>query len=383
SDLLGASWQYNVNLTVIPARVEGKIVSSTNKQQSKIKNPQSKRNSSFSSKDVKTNDAGLISSISIEPAPSTSGNIAGNIASSDKAVGQNSKEKLRESLKAASDKQKPVSKKSPKKPLQKLSTTQNKTVSQKPVPKVRDSVKGLSEKAVKPANNAAKSNKTKVKKEATQSPDKKTTTLNQAVSEKSVQKSSAKPKASNKKNNTKDVSQKLAPKGDLAIIEPNSSPVRVKGDTAEQILQNLIELALPSNEALLPDDSIDDTLTTPAPLPLQLTLDKVNHVATWGETITVEGLAEPKQTTDLQIKQIAHAELEIELRSPQSSQLLQSFRLPNPNKLLPFAIACLINIPEECASKLIIGEVKLYGALDNRGAKKLLASQSFTITAEI
>jgi len=409
SDLLGASWQYTVNLTVIPSRVEGKIVSpkkskhdsdkqykvgsediQTNQTKSKITNTQSSGNYSAPSKDLKTNDAGLISSISIEGVPKKGRNITTKKASLDKAVGENSKEKLRESLKAASDKQKAVTKKPTRKSTPKSSTTQNKAVSEKPTQKITSSVKGLPEKAVsasvpqkQPAKNTAKLNKNKKKSqtEVRESLNKKTNSLNlnQNVSEKPVQEPPEKPKASNKKERL----EKPAQKGDLAIIESNAAPVRVKGDTAEQILHNLIELALPSSEALLPDDSVDDIATTPPPLPLQLTLDRVNYVASWGQTITVEGQVLLKQTTNQQINQISQAELQIELRSPQNSQLLQSFRLPNPNKSLPFTIASLINIPEECSSKLILGEIKLYGILDKRRNIELLASQSFTITAEI
>ncbi|MEM1394271.1 MAG: hypothetical protein AAGG00_13435 [Cyanobacteria bacterium P01_H01_bin.150] len=424
SDLLGASWQYTVNLTVIPSQVEGKIVSpkksthdldkqhkvgsqniQTNQTKSKTVTTQSSRNSSVPSKDLQTNNAGLISSISIEGVSKKGRNITGKLSSTspntgkkpavNKTVGENSKEKLRESLKAASDKQKATSKKPTQKSTQKSiqksqsSTTQSKPVSEKPAQKLTDSLKGLPQKAVsssviqkQPAKNTGKLNQKNSQTEVKKSIDKKTANLKKSVSEKPVQQPSEKLAAANKPNKPNN-NQKPAPKGDLAIIEQNAEPVRVKGDTAEQILQNLIELALPSSEALLPDDNIEDTVKAPLPLPLQLTLDKVNYVASWGQTITVEGQVLLKQTTDQQINHISQAELQIELRSPQNSQLLQSFRLPNPNKSLPFAIACLINIPEECSSKLILGEVKLYGILGSSRTIELLASQSFTITAEI
>ncbi|MDY6898272.1 MAG: hypothetical protein SWZ49_09375 [Cyanobacteriota bacterium] len=428
SDLLGASWQYTINLTVIPSEVEGKIVLprktkrdsdkqdkfagkniQKNQAKPKIANIQSSHNSSSApSKDLKTNDAGLISSISIEGISNKGRNITGKLTSTspktgkkaalNKAVVESSKEKLRESLEAASDKQKAVSKKPAQKSTPKSSTTQNKAVTKQPAQKLRDSVKGLPQKSFSPSGgqkqsvkNTAKLNQKNSQAEANKSLDKNTTSLNKAASETAVQKPSANPKAASKASklnksleaNKKEILEKPAQKGDLAIIEQNTDPVRVKGDTAEQILQNLIELALPSSEALLPDDNIDDTVATPPPLPLQLTLDKVNYVASWGETITVEGEVVLKQTTDQQTNHISQAELQIELRSPQNSQLLQSFRLPNPNKSIPFAIASLINIPEECSSKLILGEVKLYGILSNSGNIELLASQSFTITAEI
>ncbi|MEL7244388.1 MAG: hypothetical protein AAGM40_18945 [Cyanobacteria bacterium J06573_2] len=420
SDLLGASWQYTINLTVVPSEIEGKIVlprkskrDSDKQEQFAGKNIRTNQTKSkitnIPSKDLKTNDAGLISSISIEGVSNKGRNITGKLNSTssktgkqaalNKAVAENSKEKLRKSLEAASEKQKAAG----KKPIQK--STQNEDLSKKTAEKLKDSVKALPQKSVNPSVQGKQSAKktAKLNQKNNQAQAKKSS--NKVVNKKAVQKPSEKPKAVSKSLQaskplevTKQVAKlnqpsepdkkeilekKPAQKGELAIIEQNAEPLRIKGDTAEQILQNLIEHALPSSEALLPDDNIDDTLTNPPPLPLQLTLDKVNYVASWGETITVEGEVLLKQTTEQSINQISQAELQIELRSPQNSQLLQSFRLPNPNKSIPFAIASLINIPEECSSKLILGEVKLYGILGRSRTIELLASQSFTITAEI
>ena len=418
SDLLGASWQYTVNLAVIPFPIEGKIISptkpnhnfdkqyevarediqtnQTNLVKSKIKDTQSSRYP-VSSKDFKTNDAGLISSISIETSANIGSNssITGKLTStppntgkkavSDQEKGEKPADKLRESLRVAADKQKAVTKKLPQKSTSKVSTTQNKVVSEIPTQKLAEKAKGLPEIAVnaspaeKQTASIVTSNKPVNKKPFPESLESNTATSNQKdVREKTVKKSAQKPKTSNQK----DVNKKPLRKEVTAIAKQNSNPVRIKGDTAEQILQNLMELALPSSEPLLADDSIENALTAP-PLPLLITLDKDSHVASWGSTITLEGVIQLKETTHPQIKQITSAEVEIELRSPQNSQLLQSFRLPNPNKSLPFAIASLINIPEECPSKLILGEVKLYGALLQSGVVELLASQSFTITAEI
>lgn len=400
SDLLGASWQYTVSLAVIPSQVEAKVVSKkldrnlesqhkvdstdtkANQTKSNIPDIKPSRYSSTSSKDIKTNDAGLISSISIEAANKISpvgktGKISstpGNTAkknSLDRSTSDN-KEKLRDSLKAAAEKKKATSKKPP---------TKSNQSSQKITNSARISpakTVNASSSRKQPFKSNAISNKTVNTKSVQESLEKSKAKLNKTVSKKSVQTSSNKPKTSNKK----DLSKQPVRQEVTAIVEQSSNPVRVKGDTAEQILQNLMELALPSSEPLLPDRNIEDNLKVPPPLPLLITLDKNSFVASWGSTITLQGEIAVKETTQ-QIKQIAKAEVQIELRSPQSSQLLQSFRLPNPNKSLPFAIATLINIPEECASKLILGEVKLYGIISNQGVVELLASQSFTITAEI
>ncbi|MBF2017145.1 MAG: hypothetical protein IGS23_18480 [Rivularia sp. T60_A2020_040] len=352
SELLGASWQYTVTLVVVPSPVEQKTVSPknslknssqsvekqsklsqeeipTNQVKSKLKNVQS---SSYKSKN-------FISSISVEPVknrnfnttppPQPISTAAKTVKPSEQVPTDKPPEKIPESLKAASDKQK----------------TTSKTLTRK----LRDSIKAA--------------------------PHKVTNTS-------SIPKTTQKPKSSEQSLTTqnKDVREKSAQKENLAIISQTNSPLRVKGDTAEQILHNLIDLALPAPETLLADETVEDITIAP-PLPLLLNLDQTNYVAAWGESIHIQGLVQLKQTNE-QINLIIHPEVRIELRSPQNSELLQSSCQPNSNQTLPFAIASSIEIPS-ISSKLILGEVKLYGALTSDGVVELLASQSFTITADI
>ncbi len=376
SDLLGASWQYTVILEVIPSGVKGKKVLTTSSsknldKQYKVssKEIQTNQASSKITNDLNSNDAELISSISVEPLQiKSANNTAGKIIStaskselkgnSDQVVKEKPAQKLRESLQAKkADKQKKISQKPVKKSTQKSLATDNKPSKEKHSQKQPDLVKTIPENVV----NASLEKKPSEKPLATEN----------------KQKSLEKSKVSNQV-----VPEKPKHQGNLAIIEQTASPVRVKGDTAEQILQNLMELALPSSESLLADQTVEDT-PIPAPLPLMLTLDRVNYVARWGENITLDAVVQLKETTKEQIKQIFKASVQIELRSPHNSELLQSVRQPNPNKSLPFAIASSIDIPPSCDSKLILGEIKVYGAVSSNGVVKLLGSQSFTITAEI
>ncbi|NJS17136.1 MAG: hypothetical protein HC787_10710 [Nostocaceae cyanobacterium CSU_2_110] len=304
SELLGASWQYTVTLVVVPSPVEQKIVSPQNslKNSSQSVEKQSKpsqeeiptnqvksklKNLEFSSSSSKN----FISSISVEPVknqnlnPSSRQTIstpAKTVKPSEQVPTDKPPEKLPESLKAASDKQK----------------TASKTVTRK----LRDSIKAA--------------------------PHKVTNTS-------SVPKTTQKPKSSEQSLTTqnKDFREKSAQKENLAIIEQTNSPLRVKGDTAEQILHNLIDLALPARETLLTDETVEDITIAP-PLPLLLNLDQTNYVAAWGESIHIQGLVQLKQTNQ-QINLIIHPEVRIELRSPQNSELLQSSCQPNSNKTLP------------------------------------------------
>jgi hypothetical protein len=181
-------------------------------------------------------------------------------------------------------------------------------------------------------------------------------------------------------------SKSLSSQKEDAIIDAPITPVWVKGDTAEQILQNLLELALPSSESLLHHEAIDVTPAEQTPPPLLLTLEQETYVARWGETLCVNGRVELKQellseTSDLE--SVCAAFVQIEMRSPQKSEILTKLKQPIPEKILPCTITSHIEIPLKCESKLILADISLYGALAGIGEVTLLASQSFTITADV
>ncbi|WP_228014387.1 hypothetical protein [Fortiea sp. LEGE XX443] len=173
-----------------------------------------------------------------------------------------------------------------------------------------------------------------------------------------------------------------------AIIDQLVSPVWLKGETAEQILQNLIDQALPTSELLLEDEQLEEFPTTqPAP-PLLLTLEQENYIARWGQGLSINANVELQANTHLkdepQYSTTLHAlEIKIEIRSPLSSEILTQVRQPLTDNLLPFTINSAINIPVDCESKLLLGELSLYGALTDFGEVILLASRSFTITADV
>ncbi|MBW4686809.1 MAG: hypothetical protein KME40_17315 [Komarekiella atlantica HA4396-MV6] len=172
-------------------------------------------------------------------------------------------------------------------------------------------------------------------------------------------------------------------------IDQPVSPVWLKGETAEQILQNLIELALPASEPLLEDETVTDSITTQPPLPLSLTLDQETYVARWGQALTINGHVELKEETDLDlaetlsVKSLCALELGIELRSPLESEILSQVRQSLPDQVLPFTINTSIDVPVDCESKLILADICLYGGLTDLGEVIRLASQFFTITADV
>ncbi|MDZ8089230.1 MAG: hypothetical protein RMY16_27310 [Nostoc sp. DedQUE12b] len=175
---------------------------------------------------------------------------------------------------------------------------------------------------------------------------------------------------------------------DIVIDQP-VSPVWLKGETAEQILQNLIDLALPGSELLPKDEKVTDSLATQLPPPLLLTLSQDNYIARWGQALIINGYIEFQEKINLDwdetssSKSLRALELEIELRSPKNLKILTKIRQPLSDKELPFTINTSIDIPADCESKLILADISLYGKLADAGEVMPLATQSFTITADV
>ncbi|MEH2448550.1 MAG: hypothetical protein V7K18_23075 [Nostoc sp.] len=176
---------------------------------------------------------------------------------------------------------------------------------------------------------------------------------------------------------------------DIIVSDEPVSPVWLKGETVEQILQNLIDLALPTSEPLPKDEKVTDSPATQPPPPLLLTLGEDTYIARWGQALTINGHIELKEKTNidqvetLSPKSLRALELGIELRSPNNSKILTQVRQPLPDQELPFTINTSIDIPADCESKLILADISLYGRFADVAQVIQLASQSFTITADV
>ncbi|MBO3460812.1 hypothetical protein G7B40_022145 [Aetokthonos hydrillicola Thurmond2011] len=175
---------------------------------------------------------------------------------------------------------------------------------------------------------------------------------------------------------------------DQVVIDDPVSPVWLKADTAEEILKSLVSLALPPSEPLLEEEiSLEDSLPVIA-LPLLLTLEQETYITSWGETLTVNGRVEPEQINYVlddrpNCERVYNGELKIQLSSPDTSEILAQERQPLPEEFLPFSIQVPIEIPSECKSKLILADITLYGSFVTAGEPRVLAHQSFTITANV
>ena len=174
----------------------------------------------------------------------------------------------------------------------------------------------------------------------------------------------------------------------VSIVMNHGTPVWFKGETTEQILQNLLDLALPQDEPLLDEETIENAPTLPPPLPLNLTLDQDTYVARWGDNFIIHGDVEVNEIENLEDERFAmngvsQLRLEIALRSPSESRILNHVDQPLTDQVLPFSFSTLIDIPLDCESKLLLAEINLYGALADVGEVILLANHTFTITADI
>ncbi len=174
----------------------------------------------------------------------------------------------------------------------------------------------------------------------------------------------------------------------VSIVMNHGTPVWFKGETTEQILQNLLDLALPQDEPLLDEETIENAPTLPPPLPLNLTLDQDTYVARWGDNFIIHGDVEVNEIENLEDERFAmngvsQLRLEIALRSPSESRILNHIDQPLTDQVLPFSFSTLIDIPLDCESKLLLAEINLYGALADVGEVILLANHTFTITADI
>ena len=174
----------------------------------------------------------------------------------------------------------------------------------------------------------------------------------------------------------------------VSIVMNHGTPVWFKGETTEQILQNLLDLALPQDEPLLDEETIENAPTLPPPLALNLSLDQDTYVARWGDNFIIHGDVEVNEIENLEDERFAmngvsQLRLEITLRSPSESRILNHIDQPLTDQVLPFSFSTLIDIPLDCESKLLLAEINLYGALADVGEVILLANHTFTITADV
>lgn len=156
------------------------------------------------------------------------------------------------------------------------------------------------------------------------------------------------------------------------------SPAPEPEPSATSALENLVAPAAPT--------SFQSTK-------LQLTLTQETHTAGWGQSVTlvgqvevadgVEGATSEKIGAQTSTTVIQPTILQVCLRDPQSSALLAEVRQALPTQSLPFPFACPIEIPPDCRTHLILGEINLCDPTAQSDSPVVLATQSFTITGDL
>ncbi|PPJ65167.1 hypothetical protein [Cuspidothrix issatschenkoi] len=177
---------------------------------------------------------------------------------------------------------------------------------------------------------------------------------------------------------------------EVNIVMNHGTPIWLKGETTEQILENLLDLALSKDEPLIDidEETIENAPTLPPPLPLNLSLEEDTYVARWGENLSIHGYVETNEIENLDhekfsLEAMSYLGIEISLRSPLESKILKKIQHPLKKDSLPLPFSSLIDIPSECESKLLLADINLYGKLVDVGQVMLLASHTFTITADV
>lgn len=172
-----------------------------------------------------------------------------------------------------------------------------------------------------------------------------------------------------------------------AIIDAPITPVWMKATTVDKIIQNFLDIVLPSSESLLLDENTPEDVENIENFhlvpPLLLSLEQDNYVARWGESLIINGRVQSEDLGKISgFESVCAGEIHIQLYSPQELEIYSQTRQSFSEKLLPFAFTSSIKIPDDCQSKLILGEVSLYGILDGVGNTILLANCCFSIVAE-
>ena len=112
---------------------------------------------------------------------------------------------------------------------------------------------------------------------------------------------------------------------------------------------------------------------------LQIVLTQETYIARRGQPLTLSGQITPVTGAETSVV-LAHAEIKICFRDPQSAQVLLETRESILNQPIPTPVTCRLTLPSEFKTQLILGEVTLYDLTLNPAIE--LANQSFTLTAD-
>ncbi|AKG22073.1 hypothetical protein [Calothrix sp. 336/3] len=172
---------------------------------------------------------------------------------------------------------------------------------------------------------------------------------------------------------------------DATEIDQPVHPVWLQGESAEQIIQNLVELALPDSQELLETPAEEEIPTTVPIYPLEVILPQETYMTSWGEQIHIHGQIYQNSQISAPEWQITanQTELRVELRSPETGEILIQETQVFHVAALPWEFTVAIAPPKESKSKLLLGEITLHHLDDSSGTSHPLSQKSFTVTANV
>ncbi|WP_068816873.1 hypothetical protein [Phormidesmis priestleyi] len=166
-------------------------------------------------------------------------------------------------------------------------------------------------------------------------------------------------------------SQPTAESWDSPELTPEETPaesVNAAESSVDRLLQITEQLAQESGQASqLP--------------PLQIVLTQDTYIARRGQPLTLSGQIIPVDQSETPVL-LTHAEIRICFRDPQSAKVLLETRKPILNQSIPTPITCNLTLPSDFKTQLILGEVTFYDLTLASEEPSVLASQSFTLTAD-
>ena len=169
------------------------------------------------------------------------------------------------------------------------------------------------------------------------------------------------------------------PPAQISAEPPLKEPIEEPTFAAAEDPEEAVEPVVPETASA----AIAEVSSTP----VQLTLDQTAYMARWGHPFTVSGFVERAQQSEgagvgeLTAQASWRGEVYVCLRDPQSAQVLVETRQAIATQVLPYPFGCTVEIPLDCRTRLLLGEVTLHSVNTAQAAE--IPTQEFTITADL
>ncbi len=171
---------------------------------------------------------------------------------------------------------------------------------------------------------------------------------------------------------------------EMVVSQTESSP---NSEASEAVSESVAQTPSVSPDIL--DDQESQSLDQPIQIPdvfvppVELTLNPDTYVAKLGQGLLISGqikIAASYPSPQGEASEeycLPTAQVQVCLRDPQNTNILIEIQQTIPHPVLPIPFACLVYIPFECQTRLILGEAIVYSD------RLPVASCSFTIATQV